>query len=477
VRRFVLVLCLGIALKSFAESNRYSVTLNADATRAHVDAEVMLPSVSLAMFNSQPAPGLKNGPADLIDALKVTGVDGHEIAVKSLGEGDYELASAGRVRVSYDVRLEHEKYEWPFGSEEVSYRTNEGLMITGFALFLAPGDTSPEDYVVRFHLPRGWKATTPWAEAGENSFRVPTRRELLNNALFFGTATTTSLMRGGVELTLLLGDCCKAQRPLFTELLERQLDSYAVAFGGKPRGERYLLIINAGTSGDGGAFASSFSQFIRGTADRENRVIWGHVMSHELLHFWNGLSMVPADTKEEWFKEGVTDYLTLATMARNGLVDEAVVRNRLENYARRVVMARVFQRLTLTPREAGAQKESARLLIYAGGSLAALALDVEVRKATNDAKGLPDVMRAMFREFGTGKPYGFEDVVRVASAVAGRDLRPLLTRAVDSTEFDIDPYLTAIGLRRDYFYEEQFVTASKTATAGEKARYGAMFGH
>jgi aminopeptidase N len=32
-------------------------------------------------------------------------------------------------------------------------------------------------------------------------------------------------------------------------------------------------------------------------------VIWGYVMAHELLHFWNGLTIVPTDWHEEWFKE------------------------------------------------------------------------------------------------------------------------------------------------------------------------------
>lgn len=100
-----------------------------------------------------------------------------------------------------------------------------------------------------------------------------------------------------------------------------RLASYAELFGGPPLSKRYLIVINENASGDGGAFASSFSQFIQGDADERNRVIWGYVMAHELLHFWNGLSIVPADYREEWFKEGATDYLTIATLARNGWLD------------------------------------------------------------------------------------------------------------------------------------------------------------
>ena len=108
------------------------------------------------------------------------------------------------------------------------------------------------------------------------------------------------------------------QRAVFKELIERQLASYQALFGKPPLAERYLIVINQDDSGDGGAFAGSFSQFLRGRGERATRPIWGRVVAHELLHFWNGVSMQPTDDRQEWFKEGVTDYLTVMTMARNG---------------------------------------------------------------------------------------------------------------------------------------------------------------
>jgi predicted metalloprotease with PDZ domain len=362
--------------------------------------------------------------------------------------------------------------------EEVSYWTTEGLMITGSALFLAPGDASPDTFEVTFRLPSTWQAVTPWPRKNGQTFQPASRRDLVSNAIFLGTATPTTLRRGGMELTLLLGECCRNQRELFVDLLGKQLDSYLELFGAPPRSHRYLIIVNAGTSGDGGAFASSFSQFVRGTADRQNRVIWGHVMAHELLHFWNGLSLVPVDSREEWFKEGVTDYLTLVTMSRNGLVDNAVVRNRLETYSRRMVMARLLQNLQMSPRAAGAKKQENRLLVYAGGSLAALAIDVELRKRTDDAKGLDDFMRALYgRSAKDGRPYGFDDLVALSNEISGTDMRAFLQALVDGeADFDIDPYLREIALRRDSFYEEQFITADRKAEAAARKRYRSIFG-
>lgn len=62
------------------------------------------------------------------------------MALKGLGAGDFGIAGGQRIRLSYTVWLEHDKYPWPAGMEEVSYRTDEGLMATGAALFFADGD-------------------------------------------------------------------------------------------------------------------------------------------------------------------------------------------------------------------------------------------------------------------------------------------------------------------------------------------------
>ncbi len=477
MRNLLLTLAILVTLPLLAETNDYRVTI-ADAVKtAHVEATLSLPTKGISLFNVVPAKGLAAGQAGLIEHLAATNASLQPLTIKDLGEGDYELSESGIVHLSYDVRLEHDQYEWPAGVEEVSYRTSEGLMITGFALFFASSDKGDTPCHVRFDLPKGWRAVTPWTPDGDG-FVAASRRELLNNALFLGTSKSENVSIGGVELTLLLGPCCAADKDLFVDLLRTQLDSYAKLFGAKPLSSRYLIIINEGSTGDGGAFASSFSQFIKGHADIKGRVIWGHVMSHELLHFWNGLSLVPADWHEEWFKEGFTDYLTIVTMYRNGLVSGDVFRNRLENLNRRYMLARFLQGLNMSVRDSGEEKQKNRLLVYAGGSLTALALDIELRKATNDKKGLPDLMQAMFREFGVaGKRYTIADIERIAAATAGHDMHPFFVKAVGSPEvFDIGPWLGDIGLRLDQFFEEQFVSVEPSATAEQKARFQAMFG-
>ncbi|RZA17338.1 MAG: hypothetical protein EOP93_13500 [Lysobacteraceae bacterium] len=480
-----LVLYLLLPLSAHAadwdgQPNRYRVRIDAQALRAEVEADLWQQSDMLSMYGVMEVPGLPNGQASLVEGLRVVDAKGESLALQDLGGGDFGIAGGQRIHLSYSVRLEHDRYPWPAGMEEVSYRTDEGVMATGGALFFADGDAPVQAPIeVEFMLPQGWRAQAPWTRQGQGErFKVDSRRELVSNALFLGTAHAESLEAGGVELTLVLGKRYRKSAPLFIDLLRTQLASYADLFGGPPLSRRYLIVINENASGDGGAFASSFSQFIQGDADERNRVIWGYVMAHELLHFWNGLSIVPADHREEWFKEGATDYLTIVTLARNGWLDGDLLSKRLENVPRRYLIARHAQKLGMSVREAGKDKQPNRQLVYGGGSLAALALDVALRERSGDKVGLPEFMRALHAEFGRpGKSYALDDLQRIACRLTGSDFSGFFADAVGSASyFDIRPSYAALGLRMDSFVEEMFISREPHATRAQRARFEAIFG-
>jgi len=462
------------------QPNHYRIAIDAKTRTATIDAEIWLGSDMLSMYNIAPVPDLPGGQVDLVDGLSVTTMDGKALSLRDLGLGDYSLDGGRRVRLHYTIRMEHDRHPWPAGTEEVAYWTDEGLMTTGATLMFADGGERMEGPItVEFDLPEGWTAHTPWTRSGDGQrFDVPSRRELLSNALFLGTAPAQTVEIDGLQLTLVLGSRYRQNVRQFTDLLQTQLQSYVELFGGPPRAARYLIIVNDNPTGDGGAFASSFSQFIDGDADERNRVIWGYVMAHELLHFWNGLSITPADDREEWFKEGATDYLTIVTLARNGLLDREMLFKRLENVPRRYLIARMAQRLGMSVREAGRDKQPNRLLVYGGGSLAALALDVELRLRSDDRVGLPQLLQQMQREFGeTGTRYELADIERIARDLTGHDFSGFFADAVDSQGwFDIRPAYQALGLRMDSFVEEMFISHEPRATAEQRARFAAIFG-
>lgn len=469
------------ALAWDGQDNHYQLRLDADLKRAHVDANVWIDGKELSMFNVSALPGLKNGQATFIDKLEVRDSDGKLVPWTDKGEGDFELKGDRRLHLQYDIRLEHEQYNWPGGLEEVAYRTDEGLMAVAYYLFLVPGEKMQGKTRVEFDLPSGWQARTPWRATDKpNVFVADTRRDLVNNAIFLGTAQAERFTAGGIELQMVLGKRYWPQRAMMKSLIESQMQSYLAMFGKPPLAERYLIIANQGDTGDGGAFAGSFSQYLRADISAQTRPFWGRVMAHELLHFWNGHSLVPRERSEEWFKEGVTDYLTVTTMAKNGLFDRTYLLHFLENLGRGQTVARQAQGLKTTVEQAVDDKHNSWLLVYGGGSIAALAMDVELRHATQDKFGLPDLMRAMYAEFGQpGKTWTFDDLVRVAKQSSGQDLKPMLKRLVASTEpADLAPIFARIGLNYEHHLQmlDHYLLPDANATPVAKQRFQAMFG-
>lgn len=462
------------------EPNRYLIRIDDAGERAEIEASIWLDSNMLSMFDVDPIEGLPLGHASLVEDLEVREADGDALSVRDLGMGDFEVHGGRRLNLRYQIRLDHDDYIWPAGGEEVMYRTDEGMLArVSTLLFADGGEQMLGTHEVSFELPNGWQAYTPWTATDKPlAFKVATRRELLSNVVVLGQAHTETVSEGGVDLTLVLGKRYVQQVALFRELLQAQLRSYRELFGAGPLASRYLVVVNEGARGDGGAFSGSFSQLVPGDATPANRVIWGHTMAHELLHFWNGLSMMPVDYREEWFKEGVTDYLTITTMARNGFIDEALVFKRLENLQRRGVLARMLQRLTLSVREAGKDKQPNRLLVYGGGSLAALALDVELRQRSDDHFGLPQLMQALYsRHRGPDQRYTLADIATVCAEFSGWDCSEFLAKAVESPQaLDIRSALTGLGLRLDSFAEEIYVSREPAADAATTARFDATFG-
>lgn len=471
-----------------AYQHRYKVRIDAQKNRAHVEADLQLEGNQLSLFNVNPMPGFPNGQADFLENIQVKNQSGDIIKLINKGEGDFELASAGNqaIHLSYEVRLEHDKLEWPAGNEEVLYHTDEGIMMTGYALFLVPAEKMSGATQLEFILPSGWRANTALQSIQDtkhsehkNSFLALSRRELVNNAMFFGSAQSSQFQAGGIQLSVVLGKRYWPQRQLFEDLLRQQLQSYLPMFGAKPLAARYLIIINQGASGDGGAFSGSFSQFLRGDAELRTRPIWGRVLAHELLHFWNGLSLVPENDQEEWLKEGVTDYLTITSMSNNHLINHAYVKQWLENLSRGQMVARRAQGIPGSVRDAAKNKHQNWLLVYGGGSIAGLALDIELRRASAEKVSLSQLMQVLYSDFALqGKKYQLKDIALAAQQLTGKDFHPLLQSLIENQNTpDLASIFSTLGLQLEqYLLLEHYLLKNPQAKSLENARFKAIFG-
>jgi len=193
------------------------------------------------------------------------------------------------------------------------------------------------------------------------------------------------------------------------------------------------------------------------------------LVSHEFFHVWNVKrirpdALGPFDYSKEnytkllWVAEGITDYYADLTLRRAGLISDGEFIS---------ATARAIQLLQNTPgRLVQSVEESSfdtwvkfyrpdentlnsQVSYYDKGAILGLLLDLEIRKRSNGAKSLDDVLRSLYADFfKKNRNYTPADFQKVAETAAGGSLEDFFAKYVrGKEELNYNAALEAVGLR------------------------------
>jgi predicted metalloprotease with PDZ domain len=445
------------------QSTTYTIRVpEYDKRIVEVDAHVVLADSVLLMY-PEGANHVPHGWATYVRGLTASDDSGRVVSLRSVGPGQWVVPAPrpNAVNLRYEVLIHHDAGRWPFGSKEAAFARPDCVFLTGKALFIAQFLTA--DARVRVILPNGWDIATPWAEVTDEhpapvsdtaltagytsrSYAVRDVYELLEVGMLVGRHLQRTVTLGDVGITLAVGQDLATALPLFESATRRLVPAAVAVFDGVPSG-KFVFIANRDVYDGGTSFTRSMNMVFKDTPTATNRGDWAHILTHEFLHLWNGNAIRTADgTQEYWFSEGVTDYLANILERRIGMIEERQLLDRLSGHYQKYLDAGAAAP-GVSLRVAGEEKAKRYDLVYSGGVLAALALDIEMRKGGGE-RGIEDLLRAMYAEFGiTRKPYEADDVRRLASAVAGHDLGAFFTRFVHGTEvLPMTGYFRDLGL-------------------------------
>ena len=195
------------------------------------------------------------------------------------------------------------------------------------------------------------------------------------------------------------------------------------------------------------------------------------LVSHEFFHLWNVKRIRPDAlgpfnynqenyTKLLWIAEGITDYYAELTLRRAGLVSDqdflsgaAGSFQQLQNIPGRLAQS-VEESSFDTWVKFYRQDENSvnsQVSYYDKGAILGLLLDLEIRKSSNGAKSLDDVLRHLYQNFyKANKNYTPEDFQKAAELMAGGSLDEFFSKFVRGREeLDYNRALAAAGLRLD----------------------------
>jgi predicted metalloprotease with PDZ domain len=460
------------AAQTAAEPLRYTLSFPAPHTHylevSAAGPTDRRPEVELMMAVWTPGSYLVREYERNVEAVTAAGPDGRALTVVKSDKNRWRVTTggAGTVTVKYRVY-----------AREMSVRTN--WVEAGFALlngaptFLTLADRTPRAHEVTINPATGWaRSMTGLAEmaGGPHHYRAPDFDTLADSPIVVGNPKVYEFTVDGKKHYLVnegeggVFDGARAVKDL-----EAIVKEHRRMWGSLPY-DKYLFL-NMLTEA-GGGLEHKNSTVLMGsrwiTRTRRAYLSWLDLASHELFHVWNVKRLRPVElgpfdyetevhTKSLWIAEGVTEYYADLALHRAGLMTREEyldsVSDRIEEL--QTTPGRLVQSAEMASFDAWIKyyrpdenSINTSVSYYTKGSVVGLLLDARIRKATNGARSLDDVMRAAYDKYSGTRGYTADEFRAVAEQVAGVSLKTFWENAVTGTgELEYSEALETLGLR------------------------------
>lgn len=392
---------------------------------------------------------------------------GTKVSVTKSRKNRWQVSTAGAKRVTFRYRV--------YG-HELGVRTNfidsELALINGPATFIVPIDQLSSPSEVTVELPAPWaRAISGLPSAGApNRFRASDYDRLLDSPIVAGNPTVHEFSVAGVPHVLAnyggeqMWDGAKAAADV-----QKIAEQHRKLWGLFPY-DRYVFFNLIVDTGGGLEHLSSTVLFARRFAMRTRKtyIDWLSLVSHEHFHAWNVKKLRPVElgpfdyesenyTTNLWIAEGFTDYYGDLHLVRAELITR---KEYLELLSKVIESVQTTPGRLVTPVAVASYDAWIKLYrpdentpnttisYYTKGNLVAWILDAKIRKATNDARSLDDVMRTAYARFAGTRGYTTADFMNVVREIGGAVVASWLERAVSTTEeLDYTDALEWFGLQ------------------------------
>lgn len=465
------------------------------------DVEVTVPTAkreSVDMMMAIWSPGFYRiqNYADRVTAFSATAPDGVALDVEKPKPSRWTIKTGGRpsITVSYTLSA-------PRGSNLSNGVTDTSAVIIGPSTYITLVEQAHRPAEVRLELPATWTGSMTSLDVSSdgkpNHYAAPDYDILADSPILAGVdLSTTAFTVGGIKhYWTYLGkaewDGAKVVTAL-TPLIEEHL-----RFWGSLPYQKYVFLNIVTTGGGGSGVEHLDSVAITGAgrepATQEARFRWAAFVSHEYFHAMNVKRLRPVElgpfdyenapvTTGLWVGEGLTSYFGDLLAARAGLGSQD---DYLNVCSRHITDLQTRQpgRLVQTLEQSSSQMfdqlpADKKVDYYVKGPVVGLVLDAHIRRLTNGAKSMDDVIRLEYQRWSGPHGYTGAEFNQAVSDAAGVDVSALLHKLIATTdEVDYTEMLDWFGLRfmqGDDPAKAWTLEARPDATAAQKANLAAL---
>ncbi|HEY0722255.1 MAG TPA: PDZ domain-containing protein [Gammaproteobacteria bacterium] len=435
--------------------------------------------------------------------------DGKSVALTKLDKQSWRCAPCrGALTLRYSV------YAWDLSVRSAHLDTTHGYF-NGTSVFLRVHGQDHLPCSVEIVRPEGpfaeaWRVATTLPRDGAHkwefgSYRAADYDELLDHPVEMGDFTLIEFTACGVPHAIALTGRHRADAERLAHDLQA-LCEYEIKFFGEPAPmQEYLFQVMVVDDGYGGLEHRSSTSLLCSRSDLprkgDSEMSDGYrsflgLCSHEYFHTWNvkrikPAAFIPYDLSREvhtpllWLFEGFTAYYDDLILRRCGLIDDQSYLELLGQNITRVLRGtgRLKQPLAESSFDAWTkyykQDENAPNAIisyYTKGALVALALDLLIRRDSDGARSLDDVMRTLWQRHGlANRGVTEEGIEALINEIAGVDLGSFFNSVLRSTdELDLAPLFGAFGIT--YLLRHADAQSDKGGKAGKKKAPPAVLG-
>src|SRR2546429_2031644 len=344
-------------------------------------------------------------------------------------------------------------------ANELSVRTSEVNSDHAFwnnaALLMYPEGQIGMPSTLRIVPAAGWKIATglPSVVGEKNTFRAENFDILYDSPVEVSNFKELDFQVRGVPHRIVIDGEGNYDPVRLRSEVQKIVEAEVSMFGEIPYHD-YTFILHLRSNTGGGlehlnSTALGFRRF--GFSNDEGYGRFDSLVAHEFFHLWNVKrirpdALGPFDyTKENytrllWVAEGITEYYGNLMVRRAGLGSDRLY---LDHLAKQI---QDFQetpgRDQMSAEEASfdawikfyrpdENSANSQISYYDKGELLGLLLDLEIRRRTNNAKSLDDVMRYLFTEFfKKGRNYTPADFQKACELMEGASLDQFFSRYV-----------------------------------------------
>lgn len=393
------------------------------------------------------------GIAERVEQFQAYGVEGEDRKPKRIAAGEFR-ADVDVFSISYVVKLP------PQTAADVSHVS----WIAGESGVLMLADLLPEnlsDVDIQFSLPSGWTI-----EPGAQSVAEPEKAVFVIGR----SLRKQSRQVGGIVLEAVLSGEWPFKEATVTKAAAEVLEKYVVLTGYKLASKSVVMIAPLPVAAGGVKWraetrGSTVLLLIDQHASIQN---WpgqlGVIFTHELLHLWvpNSLSL---QGDYDWFFEGFTLYTALVTALDLRLIT-------FNEYL--ATLARVYDSYLSRPDDLSLIDASERRwtsgspAVYDKGMLLAFLYDLTMTKDSGGRDRLLGIYRDLFRRHGSAGPDTANEAIIALLSSTPASAALAKTYIEGSRELELEPALTAYGLRLDPTGKNSTLSINKKLRADQK---------